>query len=124
MTAKLSQGELPVVSAIETVLGDEDIFRLYPMSEEGRIGDNEFVTRVTQRVLTTVGSMHISNEGATAGGILAGLVSSIFGGVFDNLMSGSALTNDVVLSILRNYSTKRVPCDNKATELELEIELD
>ena len=113
-----------MVSTIETILGDEDIFRLYRMSEEGRISDNEFVTRVTQRVFTTIGSMHVSNEGATAGGILAGLVSSIFGGVFDNLMSGSALTNNVVLSILGNYSTKRAPCDKKTSELELEIELD
>ena len=71
-----------------------------------------------------MGSVYSSDEGATPGRIPADLASSILGGVHGNLISGSALTNDVVLALLKNCGAKCTPCDNKAPELRLEIELD
>ena len=92
------------------------------MSEEGRISDDEFVAQVIRRVVTRVGSTHGSNQGGAVGGIVAGLAGSFLGDVLGNLMGGSALTNDVTLSLFQDCSTKCAPLDNKTLELEIELD--
>ena len=107
-TGKLTKGGVAVTSAIEAVLAAEDIYRLYRMSEEGRISEEKFVEAVLHRLVTTVGSVWGSCVGGAMGGAAAGLPGFWLGGFLGNLLGGTifGLGYDVALSLLESFNAK------------------
>ena len=87
MVEKLSTLGVVLAIAIETVLAAEDVYRLYQMSEEGRISDKEFVDAIKHRIYTACGSITGSCLG-TAVGSAFGLPGSFLGGAIGNYIGG------------------------------------
>ena len=91
MAAELSKFGVAVTTAIETVLAAEDIYRLYRMSEEGRISDDDFVYEVWHRISTAAGSIYGTCTGAAVGGVFGGFPGAFIGGAIGSLIGGRVI---------------------------------